>query len=143
MGMSDAFSRENNPFALLSEPGDLFVNGISHKTMLEVDEKGTTAAAATAMSLSKSRGPQSVKMRVDRPFILMIREEKSGFDLFCGVIEQLEGKSVTESKSPQMISKKHEADSKEEEDGEEEEEEKKENPNSKGKKREKEKCLVQ
>jgi serpin B len=49
---------------------------------VEVNEEGTEAAAATSVGISLTSMPPSV--RVDRPFVFLIREKSSNAILFIG-----------------------------------------------------------
>jgi len=56
---------------------------------LDVDEKGTEAAAVTALAFEvviTSAGPPPIRFFVDRPFLLAVRDEKTGTILFVGFI---------------------------------------------------------
>jgi serpin B len=68
------------------------VSEVIHKTRLEVDEKGTVAAAATAVMVATAAArpvPHQVKMLVfDRPFVVLIGDSATGALLFAGVIEE-------------------------------------------------------
>ena len=60
---------------------------VKHKTFVKVDEEGTEAAAVTSVSIVfTSVGGSGFSMRVDRPFVLVIREKNSGSILFIGKI---------------------------------------------------------
>jgi serpin B len=62
----------------------LAVDDVVHQATLEVDESGTEAAAATA-TLTRAAGmprPPEVEMKVDRPFILAVRDPRTGQVLF-------------------------------------------------------------
>jgi serpin B len=61
-------------------PG-LFISQVRHKTFIEVDEQGTTAAAVTSTTMATGLPPMMV---VNRPFIFAIRERQSGTILFIG-----------------------------------------------------------
>jgi len=50
---------------------------------VEVNEEGTTAAAATAVS-GGEESDNSVDFRADHPFLFLIRDRKSGSILFMG-----------------------------------------------------------
>ncbi|HEY6867316.1 MAG TPA: serpin family protein, partial [Candidatus Eisenbacteria bacterium] len=76
-----------------SNPADaLFVSAVLHKAFLEVNEKGTEAAAATAavmrvtaaMPVPKRTRPFVPMFRADRPFLFLIRDTRSGAILFMG-----------------------------------------------------------
>jgi serine protease inhibitor len=63
---------------------DLYVGEVRQKTFLEVNEKGTEAAAVTSVGVMPTSLPPS--FRADRPFLLVIRERLSGTILFLGAI---------------------------------------------------------
>ena len=68
--------------------GRSFLSAVIHKAVLEVDEEGTVAAAATGgsmMSMAVPAAPQMV-MRVDHPFFCAIRDDATGTLLFAGAI---------------------------------------------------------
>lgn len=71
-------------------PNDyLYISDVFHKTFISVDEKGTEAAAATAVVMMHAlalRQPISgpVEVRVDHPFIFAIQHRASGACLFLG-----------------------------------------------------------
>jgi len=83
MGMSEAFDANKANFSRLVA-GQVWISAIVHKTVLEVDEKGTVAAAVTAGLLS-SGAPMSFD--IDRPFLCLIRDNKTKAILFIGAVE--------------------------------------------------------
>ena len=67
----------------------LYISQIFHKTFIAVDEKGTEAAAATAVAMMagtalRSPPPPPIEVKVDRPFIYAIQHVPSGLCLFLG-----------------------------------------------------------
>jgi serpin B len=71
------------------ESEDLFVSDIVQKSFIEVNEKGTTAAAATAVQIGKGvslRNPNLVDFVADHPFLFMIRDDFNGTILFTGQV---------------------------------------------------------
>jgi len=83
LGMTDAFDDFAADFSRLSPLGDeMFISSVKQKTFTNVDEKGTEAAAATAVGIGVTSAPS--QMVVDRPFIVAIRERFSGAILFLG-----------------------------------------------------------
>jgi serpin B len=63
---------------------DLFITNVKQKTFIDVNEKGTEAAAATSVEMGVTSAPPS--FRADRPFLVAIRERHSGTILFVGLI---------------------------------------------------------
>jgi serine protease inhibitor len=67
----------------------LYISQIFHKTFIAVDEKGTEAAAATAVAMLAATGlrsvpPPPIEVKVDRPFVYAIQHVPSGVCLFLG-----------------------------------------------------------
>lgn len=88
LGMTKAFHPGEADFSGIStQYDDLHINRVLHKTYLKVNEEGTEAAAVTAVGVgTTSIGPGIPVVRVDRPFILAIREHHSGAILFIGKV---------------------------------------------------------
>lgn len=90
MGMDVAFHHPQADFTPMGSKG-LFISDVIHKTRLEVDEKGTVAAAATAVIMLAGTAmpqPRPVKTLVfDRPFVALIGDSQTGAVLFAGAIE--------------------------------------------------------
>ncbi|MDX1648169.1 MAG: serpin family protein, partial [Longimicrobiales bacterium] len=83
MGMDVAFANAADFSAMSPLGSDLCIDFVRQKTFLEVDERGTRAAAVTAVGV----GPTSFTGLVaDRPFLFAIRERLSGTILFSGII---------------------------------------------------------
>ena len=65
-------------------PG-IFITAALHGAKVIVDEKGTEAAAATAMAFNESAGPQAdLTVVADRPFLWAIVHPETGAILFIG-----------------------------------------------------------
>ncbi len=86
LGMADAFDGSKADFSGMDGARDLFIGDVIHKAFVAVDEKGTEAAAATVviMRVASALLPPPVQLTVDRPFIFIIRDLKSGQILFIG-----------------------------------------------------------
>ena len=89
LGMNKAFQSQAD-FSGINGKHDLFINDVIHKAFIDVDEKGTEAAAATAI-VYKSTSAQypnfpieKVKFEVDRPFMYCILHKESNSILFMG-----------------------------------------------------------
>ena len=90
MGMKEAFGRSAD-FSKLCEcrPGDVYISDVLHKAVIEVNEKGTEAAAVTAITIRLTSAMPTEKpfhMVVDRPFLLAIVDDETGLILFMGAI---------------------------------------------------------
>lgn len=90
MGMGIAFQEGKADFTGMADPPDprdrLFIGKAFHKAFVRVDEKGTEAAAATAviMESGAGAGPKFVEFTADHPFLFFIRDNASGLILFMG-----------------------------------------------------------
>lgn len=62
----------------------LFAEEVIHKVDLTVNEKGTEGGAATAITLNRSG--TNVVLRVDTPFMFVIRHDPTHVPLFYGVV---------------------------------------------------------
>jgi len=98
MGMVRAFTEPGNPKAgaqfqgmtTSTDPMDqLYLSKVFHKAFLEVNEKGTEAAAAAAILSPLSEDvPFTPEFKADRPFVFLIRERSTGSVLFMGRMTQ-------------------------------------------------------
>jgi len=59
-----------------------FVSFVIHQAYVKVDEKGTEAAAATAVGMILTS--MGTTFRADHPFIFIIQEKETGNILFMG-----------------------------------------------------------
>ena len=89
LGMTDAFSREAAHFGKIATGEPLYISAVIHQAMIDVDENGTEAAAATAVTMrtlsARPGPPEEVKtFTADHPFVFVVRHNKSGLILFMG-----------------------------------------------------------
>ena len=94
MGMDIPFDEERADFREMLEPAsgepyDVWIGRILHKTHIEVDRKGTKAAAATVVEMdavctSESVAPEPKVIILDRPFVYAIVENETGLPFFIG-----------------------------------------------------------
>ena len=82
MGMLTAFTWDAD-FSGMTGYKDLFISFVVHQAYVKVDEKGTEAAAATAVGMPMSAAPRNI-FRADHPFIFIIQEKETGNILFLG-----------------------------------------------------------
>ncbi len=86
LGLRDAFDPDAADFSGISEE-PLFISDVVHKAFVQVDEKGTEAAAATGIIMRTTALPAPPAVfRADHPFLFMIREHATGQILFMGRI---------------------------------------------------------
>ena len=93
MGMTDAFEAGLADLSGLgvSEQGPLFISQVLHKTYIEVDERGTKAGAATAVTaVSGSAMPGTVpEVYLDRPFLYMLVDTGTNLPAFIGAVTDM------------------------------------------------------
>jgi serpin B len=85
MGITDAFTGKAD-FTGMATRRELFLSAVIHQAYVDVNEEGTEAAAATGAVVGvTSVGPgETPVFRADHPFLLLIRDVKSGSILFLG-----------------------------------------------------------
>ncbi len=85
MGIKDAFS-SNADFSGMNGRRDLFISAVIHKAYVEVNEEGTEAAGATAVTIKlTSIGPTRIPVfNADHPFLFLISDNHSDSILFIG-----------------------------------------------------------
>jgi len=91
MGMPLAFDKERADFSGITKEDRLYVQQALHKAYVLTNEEGTEAAAASIFGLAPASLPISQELRIDRPFIFIIRDVPTGTILFVGrVVNPLE-----------------------------------------------------
>jgi serpin B len=84
MGMPDAFG-DMADFSGMSS--GVNIGAIIHKAVIEVNEKGSIAAAVTAITIVKTSAiAREIIFNADHPFVIVIREKKTGSILFIGTV---------------------------------------------------------
>ncbi|HYX09808.1 MAG TPA: serpin family protein [Bacteroidales bacterium] len=87
MGMQQAFSKDAD-FSGINGKKNLYIDAIVHKAFVGVEEKGTEAAASTAVVMSlksaMTEEPEPVTFKADHPFLFVIRERSTGCIIFMG-----------------------------------------------------------
>jgi serine protease inhibitor len=93
LGLGNAFTADADFSSLIegAGPGDLVISQVLHKTFLEIDEKGTEAAAATAIVMERAAimvpEEEPVEFRADHPFLIALRHKPTGTVMFIGRVE--------------------------------------------------------
>jgi serpin B len=86
IGMTDVFVPGQANLSGMDGAMDLSVSAVVQQALVEVDEQGTVAVAATAASGCSDCGGSAViePLRIDQPFLFLIRDTQSGGILFMG-----------------------------------------------------------
>ena len=86
LGMGVAFDMAAADFsAMRPVPPQLFIADVKHKTYIDVNEKGTEAAAVTSVEIRDTSAPlDRFSMIADRPFCFAIVDDQTGSLLFIG-----------------------------------------------------------
>jgi serpin B len=88
MGMPLAFTWPGADFSEMDGTTDLYINKVLHHALIDVDEKGTTAIAATGVfvGVGSVAPSEPVTFRADHPFMFLIQERMTGNILFIGKV---------------------------------------------------------
>lgn len=87
LGLTRAFGDAADFTGMADAKEELQISEVFHKGFIEVNEKGTEAAAATAVSMRAGSAPptdEPIAFAVDRPFFFMIRDTETNAILFMG-----------------------------------------------------------
>jgi serpin B len=88
MGIRRAFDAAAADFSGMTGAKELSISLVIHKAFVDVDERGTEAAAATAIGMALAAPPgeegSPAVFRADHPFLFLIRDQRSGSILFLG-----------------------------------------------------------
>ena len=90
LGLEDAFVPGAADFSNMGDnPEGYFINQVIHATKIEVNEKGTEAAAATVVDEPAGSAPpqEGITLILDRPFLYGIVDLYTGVPLFLGTYE--------------------------------------------------------
>ena len=89
MGMPSAFGNQAK-FNVFADSSPIAIDDIHHQAVIDVNEIGTEAAAATgvvAVDISGSMHPP-VAFKADHPFMFMIKDNKTDAILFLGQVNK-------------------------------------------------------
>ena len=85
MGIMDAFEMGVADLSGIDGATDLTVHAVVQQALIEVDEQGTVAAAATAATVCNCDGViEPTTIQINHPFFFLIRDTRTGGILFMG-----------------------------------------------------------
>lgn len=96
MGLEEAFDPDRADFTRMGTTASgypLYIGDVIHKTAFELNEKGTEAAAVTAVIMMEATAmpvQDWIRLRFDRPFVYGIVDLETGTPLFLGTMERCE-----------------------------------------------------
>ena len=101
LGVTDIFKRGAD-FSGIDGTDRLYVSEVRHKTYLEVNEQGAEGAAATSVVV-QTRG-RTPRITLNRPFLFLVREKKSGNIIFLGrYVEPPKAEEEIPNGGPRMV----------------------------------------
>lgn len=84
MGMGIAFNPDEADFSKINPDQDIFISMVKQKAYIDVNEKGTEAAAATVVEMELTAIPDKKYFIVSRPFMFVIKEKDTNAIIFIG-----------------------------------------------------------
>lgn len=92
IGMGIAFDAQRADFSgMRPTPPAIFISEVKHRSVIDVNEAGTEAAAVTSVGMAATSAQpieDFFEMTVDRPFLFAIEDVQTGALLFQGIIQQ-------------------------------------------------------
>ena len=87
-GLRSLFANPTSLSSMTSFPNILRGIDLCQETVIECNERGTQVASVTGSGMATSTGEriEYIHFKVDRPFIFMIQEKKSGAVMFAGIV---------------------------------------------------------
>ena len=86
LGMGEAFS-DTADFSGIRD--GLCISRVLHKAVIEVNEKGSEAAAATVVEMRETVAAEPLTFIADRPFVFVIADDETGTILFMGKVNDV------------------------------------------------------
>lgn len=105
-GLKTAFT-EHADFSGITTDKDLRIEELLHKTVIELDEEKTEAAAASAIAIRITGTPSFKIFKADHPFIFFILDNQSKNIVFIGrYVEPVNGEKIEEQKTGTNLEKR-------------------------------------
>jgi serpin B len=92
LGMTDAFT-DRADFSGINGQRNLSITAVLHRALVDVNEEGTEAAAATGavIGITSARIGEPLRFTADHPFFFFIRDRQTGTILFAGRVTDPKG----------------------------------------------------
>lgn len=87
VGIREVFDATEADLSGVNGDRDLFVTDVVHKAVVEVNEEGSEASAATSVIVTSRNLP--LQFHADRPFLFFIRNTRTGDILFIGQVNRV------------------------------------------------------
>lgn len=103
LGVKKAFSGDEADFSKLYAEGSegTYISRVLHNTFIDVNEKGTQAAAATVIEIVR-KGGGPAKLNFNRPFIYMIIDERTKLPVFIGSVKNPQADAAEQQQLPEL-----------------------------------------
>ena len=85
LGITDAFSSQDADLSGIS-PTPTYLKLVRQAATLDVTRWGTVATAATAGILDATAAERTIAVNIDKPFLFVIRDTKTGAILFTAAV---------------------------------------------------------
>lgn len=89
MGLKTAFTEKAN-FTEMDNTRKLYIQKAFHKAKIEIDEEGSEASAATAVSVGIKAVMMTPIFKANKPFIFLIIDKRNNLILFMGKVSEPE-----------------------------------------------------
>lgn len=88
MGMRDAFSEaaDFSGMASVAAAEGFHISDVIHQAVIEVNEEGTEAAAATGVVIAARAAPRIIEFHCNRPFLFVIEDQQTRTPLIVGKV---------------------------------------------------------
>ncbi|NLY71647.1 MAG: serpin family protein [Clostridiales bacterium] len=87
LGMEEAFTDRADFSGIMD---NVCISRVLHKAVIEVNEEGSEAAAATVVEIRETAAMEPISFIADRPFLFFISDDQSGTILFMGKLLEVE-----------------------------------------------------
>lgn len=98
LGVTDVFDQERADLTRMggSDNGPLYASAVLHKTFIDVNEEGTSAAATTVVEIADGAAapgepPEVKEVTLDRPFVYLIVDYATMTPVFIGTVMSVAG----------------------------------------------------